>query len=288
MMLKKGEFMEELLQMHQELWKIINMVPWRMILQLVLNLAILLVLFKLFDKGIKKSSENLLKNDRVQLAKMLPLIAKFVKVVVVFLAIAAFLQSQGYSVNSFLAGFGITGLAVGFAAKEAISDIFGSISIIFDKVFRIGDYISVGSDEGTVEDINFRSTRIRKLDDTLVTIPNRTVASSVITNWSLMRHRLINETIGVVYGTSNEKLREAIEIIKNICMNDENVVSGFQVFVNGLNNSSIDIKLWAYLKTNSFAKMREIKSELILKIVEKFREAGIDFAFPSMSVYMEK
>lgn len=280
--------MEELFNMHQELWKIICVVPWRLIGQIFLNLAIIFMLFKLFDKGIKKTSENLLKNDRVQLAKMLPLIAKCVKIIVLFLAMAAFLQSQGYSVNSFLAGFGITGLAVGFAAKEAISDIFGSISIIIDKVFRIGDYISVGSDEGTVEDINFRSTRIRKFDDTLVTIPNRTVASAVITNWSLIRHRLINETIGVVYGTSNEKLHEAIEIIKNICMNDEHVMSNFQVFVNGLNNSSIDIKLWAYLRTNNLVKMREIKSELILKIVEKFREANIDFAFPSMSVYMEK
>lgn len=190
--------------------------------------------------------------------------------------------------NSFLAGFGITGLAVGFAAKEAISDIFGSISVVADKVFRIGDYIRVGADEGTVEDINFRSTRLRKLDDTIVAIPNRSVASAVITNYSLIRNRMIDETFGLVYSTSNEKLNESLEIIRNIAMNDENVLDGFQVFVETLNSSSIDVRFIAYLKTGGVVDARQIKSALILKIVEKFREAGIDFAFPSTSVYMEK
>ena len=178
-------------------------------------------------------------------------------------------------------------MAVGFAAKEAISDIFGSLSVVADKVFRIGDYISVGTEEGTVEDINFRSTRLRKLDDTIIAIPNRTVASSSITNYSLIRNRMVDETFGVVYGTSNEKLNEAIEIIRNIAMNDENVLNGFQVFVQTLNSSSIDIRLIAYLKTGNLADARNMKSALLLKIVEKFREAGIDFAFPSTSVYME-
>lgn len=278
--------MEELLQM-DEVNKILSDIPWHTVCEVIINIAILVILCKIIDKLVRKTSENLLKADRVQLAKMVPLIARLLKIVIIFLAIAAFLQSQGYSVNSFLAGFGITGLAVGFAAKEAISDIFGSFSVITDKVFRIGDYISIGADEGTVEDINFRSTRLRKLDDTIIAIPNRTVASAAITNYSLIRNRMIDETFGVVYSTSNEKLSEALEIIKNIAMNDENVLNGFQVFVETLNSSSIDIRFIAYLKTSGVVEMRKMKSAIILKIVEKFREAGIDFAFPSTSVYME-
>ena len=99
---------------------------------------------------------------------------------------------------------------------------------------------------------------------------------------------MIDETFGLVYGTSNEKLNESLEIIRNIAMNDENVLNGFQVFVQTLNSSSIDVRFIAYLKTGSVVEMRKMKSALILKIVEKFREAGIDFAFPSTSVYMEK
>ena len=278
--------MEEIL-MTEEFSKVLNSIPWKSICEIAVNILVLILLFKLIDRLAARSADNLLKADKVQLAKVLPVLARILKIVLFFLAIAAFFQSHGYSVNSFLAGFGITGLAVGFAAKEAISDIFGSLSVVADKVFRIGDYISVGTEEGTVEDINFRSTRLRKLDDTIIAIPNRTVASSSITNYSLIRNRMVDETFGVVYGTSNEKLNEAIEIIRNIAMNDENVLNGFQVFVQTLNSSSIDIRLIAYLKTGNLADARNMKSALLLKIVEKFREAGIDFAFPSTSVYME-
>lgn len=278
--------MEELLKM-DEVAKIISDIPWHTLLEAFINIFVLVIISKIIDRIVSKTTENLLKADRIQLAKMIPLIARLLKIVIIFLAVAAFLQSQGYSVNSFLAGFGITGLAVGFAAKEAISDIFGSISVITDKVFRIGDYISIGSEEGTVEDINFRSTRLRKLDDTILAIPNRTVASNAITNYSLIRNRMIDETFGIVYGTSNQKLNEAVEILKNIALNDENVLDGFQVFIQTLNSSSIDIRFIAYLKTGSLVEMRKMKTVLILKIVEKFREAGIDFAFPSTSIYME-
>ncbi len=279
--------MEELFKM-DEVSKILAGINWNLVCEVIINIIALAIVSKIIDQIAKKASENLLKADRIQLAKMLPQLAKLLKIVIIFLAVAAFLQSQGYSVSSFLAGFGITGLAVGFAAKEAISDIFGSISVITDKVFRIGDYICVGTEEGTVEDINFRSTRLRKLNDTVIAIPNRTVASSMITNYSLIKNRLVDETFGVVYGTSNEKLQEALEIIRNIALNDDNVLNGFQVFVDKLGASSIDIRFIAYLKTNQVGEMRAIKTAIILKIVEKFREAGIDFAFPSMSVYMEK
>ena len=215
----------------EEVIKLLASINWDLIVAIVLNLICLAIVAKIIDKVTNKTSENLLKADRIQLAKMLPQLAKLVKIIIIFLAVAAFLQSQGYSVSSFLAGFGITGLAIGFAAQEAISDIFGSISVITDKVFRIGDYIAVGTEEGTVEDINFRSTRLRKLDDTVLVIPNRTVASSIIKNYAVIRNRVVDETFGVTYGTSNEKLQEAMEIIKNVALNDENVLEGFQVFI---------------------------------------------------------
>lgn len=279
--------MENLFNM-EDVSKVLANINWNLVSEIFINLIGLIIVCKVIDKIVNKASENLLKADRIQLAKMLPQLAKLVKIIIIFLAVAAFLQSQGYSVSSFLAGFGITGLAIGFAAQEAISDIFGSISVITDKVFRIGDFIAVGAEEGTVEDINFRSTRLRKLDDTVLVIPNRTVASSIIKNYSVIRNRVIDETFGVTYGTSNEKLQEAMEIIRNVALNDENVLDGFQVFVEKLNGSSIDIRFIASLKTGQAGEMRKMRTAIFLKVIEKFREAEIDFAFPSMSVYMEK
>lgn len=279
--------MENLFNM-EDVSKVLANINWNLVSEIFINLIGLIIVCKVIDKIVNKASENLLKADRIQLAKMLPQLAKLVKIIIIFLAVAAFLQSQGYSVSSFLAGFGITGLAIGFAAQEAISDIFGSISVITDKVFRIGDFIAVGAEEGTVEDINFRSTRLRKLDDTVLVIPNRTVASSIIKNYSVIRNRVIDESFGVTYGTSNEKLQEAMEIIRNVALNDENVLDGFQVFVEKLNGSSIDIRFIASLKTGQAGEMRKMRTAIFLKVIEKFREAEIDFAFPSMSVYMEK
>ena len=109
---------------------------------------------------------------------------------VIFIALTGFLQSQGYSVSSILAGFGIGGIAVGMAAKDALANIFGSLEILSDHVYRIGDYVKINDIEGYVEDINIRSTKIRDLDNFLISIPNNIAANALITNVSQARKKI--------------------------------------------------------------------------------------------------
>ena len=260
-----------------------------LIFSAIINIVIICVLFKLTDVLINKFKKYYANNDHVKLSShLIPILEKIIKFLILFFVVASFLQSNGYSITSLIAGFGITGLAVGFAAQQTIADFFGTIAIIADKMYKIGDYIKINDIEGTVEDVNLLSTKIRTLDDFIVTIPNNNISGAIITNLSLARKRRINEVFTVTYDTSDEKLNRAIEIIKEVCLSNEKLYKDSNVFVETLDASSINIRLQAYAKTKAAAELFGIRSQVILDVVKRFRAEGIDFAFPSTSVYIEK
>lgn len=211
---------------------------------------------------------------------------KIVKTIIVFVLVASFLQSQGYTLTSLIAGFGITGLAVGFAAQQTIASMFGTFGILTDKVYKTGDYIKIDSIEGTVENINLRSTKIRTLDNFLVTIPNDKMANSIVTNVSKASKRRLDMTFGVTYDTSDEKLNRAIEILKEILAKRSDMHDDYQVFVETLDSSSINIRLLAYTKVKNYNSFAKVRSEVYLEAVKCYRAENIDFAFPSTTVYM--
>ncbi len=258
-------------------------------ISILVNIVIGVVLFKATDIFIRKLKEHSLKSDTVTIsAQLIPILDKVIKFLILFFIFASFLQSNGYSITSLIAGFGITGLAVGFAAQQTIADFFGTLAIIADKIYKLGDYIKIGDIEGTVEDINLLSTKIRTSDDFVVSIPNNNISGTVITNISKAHKRRINEVFGVTYDTSNEKLQRALEIIKEVCDTNKRVHNDSIVVVETLAESAINIRLYAYVKTSSSKELIEVRSEIILEVVRRFREENIDFAFPSQSVYIEK
>jgi small-conductance mechanosensitive channel len=157
----------------------------------------------------------------------MPIITRIVKVIIVFVILASFLQSFGYNVNSVIAGFGITGLAVGFAAKEAIGNVFGSIGLLADRVYKVGDYISFDSYECTVTEINFRSTTITTLEGFEVNIPNNLLANNEITNVTKASERRIDLSVDIEYGTSNEKIDKALEILAEIATANPDIKDGY-------------------------------------------------------------
>lgn len=255
--------------------------------EVIISLIIIMLLFKgtdIMDIRLKdKINQGGLNSP---LLRFLPLLNKIVKGLILFFVIASFLQSHGYSVQSLVAGFGITGLAVGFAAKEAIANIFGSIAVLSDRVFEIGDYVKVSGVEGTVEVINLRSTKIRTLENELVTIPNNVVANAVVTNVTSAQKKRINEVFAVTYDTSDEKLKHAVEIIENIAKNHPEIYNDYIVYVETLADSSINIRFTAYVKTNNINKLRKVREQIILETIKQYRAEGIDFAFPSRTLYM--
>lgn len=260
------------------------------ILGVIINIGLIIIVNKIIDAFASKLSNKLKeKNSSSPLYNLLPILTKIMKSIIVFILLAGFLESFGYNVSSLIAGFGITGLAVGFAAKEAIGNIFGSIGLLGDRVYKIGDYIKFDNIEGYVEKINLRSTSIRTLDNFVVNVPNNTISNEAITNVSKCKKRKIDITVGIEYGTPNEKIDRAVEILKEIATNDEHIIgSGMFTSIEALADSSIHLRLFSYTSEIAWAKYKVIKGNIIREIIHRFREEGINFAFPSTSVYIEK
>ena len=179
-------------------------------------------------------------------------------------------------------------MAVGFAAKEAIGNIFGSFGLLADKVYKVGEYISFNGYEGTVEAVNLRSTTIRTIEGFRVNVPNNVLANEEITNVSQANQRRIDISVDVEYGTSNEKLERAVEILAEIARDDKDIKEGEFAFIDNMAPSSIVVRLVAYTPEITWVGVTKVKSRILKEIIEKYREEGIEFAFPSTSVYMAK
>lgn len=284
-----GDMMiNEIFEFSDKIEKLLVALRIKFMFEIMAIVLIGMVVFKLIDLFDSKLKAKLTLSNNSPLTRFVPILSNIFKGVVVFFLLASFLQSHGYSMSSLIAGFGITGLAVGFAAQKTIANIFGTFGILSDHSYQLGDYINVNGFEGNVEEINMRSTKIRALDNSLIILPNDVVSGTIIKNVTNGKKRRIFETFGVTYDTSDEKLQRAITILEEILANNKDIHDGYIVYLETLSSSSIDIKVSAYTKTNVYNKFLKIKEQVILEAVKKFREEGIEFAFPSTTVYMAK
>ena len=259
------------------------------IIETITIIIVTVLSLKLIDFIDTKIRANILKKheNSSRLLSFCPILNKIIKTLVLFIIAASVMQAHGYSMTSLIAGFGIAGMAVSFAAKESIANVFGSFAILYDKIFDINDYVIINDIEGTVIDINLRSTKIQTLDNSIIVLPNNIVANATITNISAINKRRIDEIIGITYDTSNEKIEKALEIIKGILRyNEEIETNDSLVYIEKLNASSIDIHMQAYVNYGDVTNFRRIREHVIIEIVKQFRQEGIDFAFPSQSIYL--
>ena len=215
-------------------------------------------------------------------------IAKVLRFIVIALAISIIAQEWGYNVNGFLAGLGLGGLAFALAAQDTVANIFGGIVILMDKPFSVGDWIFTPSVEGTVEEISFRSTKIRNFANARVTVPNKVVANEAITNWSRMQKRQVSFHLGLTYNTPRAKLQSCIHKIKDLLKNHPGVHPDV-IFVNfdKFSDSSLDIFFNFFTKTTAWGDFMAVKEELNFKIMDILEEEGVSVAFPSRSIYFE-
>ena len=261
----------------------------KFIIGVLVNIVLIWAACKIIDTFQRNIEKNLAKKmSDSPLLNLMPVLTKILKALVIFILLAGFLQSFGYNVASLIAGFGITGLAVGFAAKEAIGNIFGSFGLLADRVYKIGEYIKFNGYEGTVENINLRSTTVRSLEGFAINVPNNLLANEEITNVSQTNARRIDLTVDIEYGTSNEKIDRACEILREVARRDETILDGEYAFIENLAPSSIAVRLVCYTTKASWGEYVYVKSSVIREIIHRYREEGIEFAFPSTSVYMAK
>jgi len=220
--------------------------------------------------------------------QLVPMVDKFLKFFVIAVGLVFVLQNLGYSVTGLLAGLSLGGLALAFAAQDTLKHFFGSIMIFIDKPFQIGDWISGGDIDGTVEEVGFRSTRIRTFRDSIQYVPNGIVADLIIDNHGERNYRRFRTNIGITYGTSTQKIEEFVEGLKAIIMaHPKTVKNNFHVQLNNFGASSLDILFYVFFAVEDWDQELSVRHDIMLKIINLSEKVGVEFAFPSQSLYLE-
>ena len=219
--------------------------------------------------------------------QLIPFIRKSLRVFIVVMAVLMLVQNLGYSISGLLASLGIGGLAVALAAKDSLSNIFGSLMILLDRPFTLGDWVKVGDLEGTIEEVGFRSTRIRTFAKTQITIPNSVLMNMSIDNFSRMPKRRIKMTVGVTYASSPAQMRQAVAAIKQMLRSHPAIDQEFfLVNFTDFGASSLDIMIYCFTSSTIWNEYLEAREDVCLKIMEILETLGMEIAFPSRSVYL--
>ena len=222
---------------------------------------------------------------------MAPMVRKSLRVVIVILALVQVAQIlSDKPITSIIAGLGVGGLAVALAAQETIKNFFGSLVIFADKPFELGERVVVGGHDGTIEEVGFRSTRIRTLEGHLVTVPNGELANQMIQNIGKRPYirRIMDVTI--TYDTPPEKVEEALSILRGILDNHEGMDEAFppRVFFNDYNAASLNIRAIYWYHPPAYWDFLAHAERVNMELLTRYNEAGIEFAFPTQTLYINQ
>ena len=223
---------------------------------------------------------------------MITWLIKAIRAMVFFLGAAAILEIWGIEVAPLIAGLGLFGVAVALGAQDVFKNLIAGLFIIGEKRFHPGDWVKVdGIVEGTVEDIGFRTTTIRRFDKAPVFVPNSKLADNAVVNFTRMTHRRIYWKIGLVYDTSIDQLRDVRSKIESYILTSDDFAHPPEVAtfvrIDSFNDSSIDLMLYCFTRTTDWGEWLKIKEALALEVKDIVQEAGSSFAFPSQSLYIE-
>lgn len=204
---------------------------------------------------------------------LLPFIRVGLQLVVIILAIVIIVQEWGYDVSALIAGFGLGGLAFSLAAQDTIANLFGFSMIVGDRPFNVGEYIKTPDVEGTVEYVGVRSTRIRQLDQALVTVPNKQLANSVIMNWSRLSKRMVNFTIRVAPDTNKDDLEHLLAAIRTMLASRERVdPKSVVVYFTSFSEMGFELLIRCYVSIADWTEFQGEKEAINLEIMRIFSE----------------
>ena len=272
---------------------ILNLSPdWDKAILLGVKAATMTIVFWGILKAVDVLAETMMgiaKQKNMAVYGFIPLIQKAARTFLLVVAVILVVQNLGYSVSSLLAGLGIGGLAVALAAQETLGNFFGSVSLVADRPFKVGDWIQVGDKvDGDVEAIGMRSTKVRTWSKSLMSIPNKVLANEMIENWSRMPKRRVKQYIGVTYSTPADTMHDLVEDIKQLLRDDEGVQQDF-ILVNftDFGDSSLQILVYYFTTTTAWLKHMDIRQRINIKIMKAVEVRGASMAFPTRSLHFE-
>ena len=211
------------------------------------------------------------------------------KSLIVIVGSLVILELLGFDLTAVAAGLGIGGLALAFAAQKTIENLFGTVMIVTDQPVRIGDFCRVGETLGTIEDVGLRSTRIRTLDRTVVSVPNGQMASMVLENFGLRDRFWFRHGIGLRYETTSDQMQRMLSGTRRLLQEHPKVVSdSARVRFVKFGSWSLDVEVFAYVLAQDYAAFLETQEELLLRLMAIIEECGTAVAFPSQTTYLAR
>ncbi len=220
---------------------------------------------------------------------LLLLVRRAVKAILLLITILLILQSFGANVSAALAGIGIGGIALGLGAQKTLENLFGGISLLGDQAFQVGDVCKIADQFGTVEDIGLRSTSIRTVERTVVTIPNGALAMANLENFSRRDKILFRPVIGLRYETSADQFRFLLAEVRQLLYQHPRVETATaRVRLLKFGQYSIDLEIFAYVQTSDYPVFLAVQEDLLLRIMDLVEKAGTSLAFPSQTLYLGK
>lgn len=249
-------------------------------------ISIIRILYFAVDAGGSVLMELAQKTASTYDDQLVPFATKSLKTIVVILGSLLALQSVGLNVMSLLAGLGLGGLALALAAQDTAANLFGSITILADHPFKVGDWVKIKDIEGTVEEIGFRSTRIRTFYNSVITIPNAMMAKETIDNMGVRTSRRIRQVLGITYETPPDLIEQFVEQIRYLIKQHPNVnPETVTVSFNNYGPSSLDILVVFHLQVNTGAEELAHQQAIFVDILKTAELMKVNFAYPTQTVY---
>ena len=215
--------------------------------------------------------------------QLMPIVRKGTKFGIWSIGIIVALNNAGYDVGALIAGLGIGGLALAMAARDTVSNVFGGFTIFTDRPFTINDRVRISGFDGVVDEIGVRSTRLRTLAGTMVTIPNSTFSDSAVENVSAEPTRKVSMTLGLTYDMTAEQMEQAMEILRSIVADTKGLEDNVLVAFNGFGDFSMNILFIYYITKGT--DILEAQTDVNLAILRRFGESGLEMAFPTQTLY---
>ena len=258
------------------------------VLQITASVAAVLIANGLADLGFDAWTRHAEGTDTKMDDQLIPLLRRAARLLVYLIGGLFVLQNLDVNVGSLLAGLGLGGLAFALAAKDTLANFFGSLTIFADRPFQIGDWVVIGGVEGTVEEVGFRSTRVRTFYDSLMTLPNSKVADATIDNMGQRRHRRFKTVLNLTYDTTPSQMQAFVEGVRaSIRASDFTRKNGFEVHFHSMNSSSLDILVYAFLEVASWTDELRGRHALQLEWMRLAEDLGVSFAFPTQTLHVD-
>jgi len=234
-----------------------------------------------FTNYLKKHGQD------IALEKSLNTTLRIAKFLVWAFAAIFFMDNLGFKISAVIAGLGVGGIAIGLAAQAVLKDLFSYFSIIFDRPFEVGDFIIVGDLLGTVEYIGAKTTRLRSLGGEQLIFSNTDLTDSRIKNYKRMEQRRVLFQFGIIYQTPYDKLQQIPDIVKNIVASVEDTIFDRTHF-SSYGDSNLVFEVVYYVVGSDYNKYMDIQQEINLALFKEFEIKGIEFAYPTQTLYINK